>query len=242
MFDFLTALFTFSAFVIGFLVGSLATAGSFPLGGEFFVQSFAVLVGASAAFAFQGRHRKEDQRQAQVTAGNRTLLDIIHVQNHLMTYKAQVLDKAIAASPAPTLWATLPGIHLESEAPDRLDIGRLEFLLGGGSSQVVAEIDLLRSKHAGFIQAINQRTEVLLRNAHPRWAAAGLVPGGTVTSADLARIVGPNVHAEIRDLTDFILESLPQYIADTDRVFRDVRGTLNARFHDANFIDIAPAP
>jgi len=244
MIEFRIAVLVIVAFVGGFGFGHLVANTSSPgLGviGELIAQSIAVLIGAAAAFALERTQRTQESRKVEATAGNRILMDLIRTSNHLRTYKTQIIDGGLARSPSPKLlWATLAATYLEDDPRESLDISRLEFFLGSGASQLVAEIDLLRVKRAGFVQAVNHRADVMLKEAQPGWFDKGLVLGTTVTDTTLRDATGPAVYKKLLDLTKFIVDVVPDYIADSDRLFRELRKELRRRYPELAFIDMAP--
>jgi hypothetical protein len=199
---------------------------------------FATFFGAWIAFRFEADERHERELRDRAQAGNRILMDLCVVYNDLLSYEQQILDKLPANLPK---WATLRPTNAWFIPSDSMDVGRLEFLLGAGSSNIVGEIAFVRARHETLKDRILVRAAQFER-AQEIWATAGTGLAGTTSGRQMADAIGPARFASLADLTDFIVSTVPKDKRKAVEIFRQLRVELKKALPKHHFLDLGVPP
>lgn len=204
----------------------------------FFAATFGAISGAVAAFKLEQKRREREQINEQVADGNRTLLDLLGIWNSLSNYKQQVVDEIAENIPENGYWFALPSTLIPYSEDTLLDPSRYEFLLGTGGADIAARLRIERDRYALFLWLVQERSRILREFARPKWEAAGFGLGGEFSHQQIIDITGPNIYAELRDMTGSILKFLPKDIDSSRALFRELRDYLESAFPDVTIIDV----
>lgn len=115
--------------------------------------------GAVAAFRMEQRRRDREKTDLQIADGRRLLLDLFSIWNDLVQFKKEVIDELRDPDPQQA-WFQMKAIIYPFTPGDRLNINRMEFLLGTDGSQLAADMLIERQRYELFVGQVSERSRI----------------------------------------------------------------------------------
>lgn len=223
--------FTYVATALGGGVAGLAVGLSFGapdwfepvLGG--LVTMVATFIGARYAFYLteQREHLKSDE--ANVELGNKVIFSLILARNNFATIRRQAINEA----------RPLPDRHLRILPSGSLGSYQMHTVaealqfISPSDPLIVNELTQLEMEIVTTLQWIERRSEKHIEFQN-RMDNVDLGPDETITLEDLKRRVGPRLYAQLKSLTDDMIEGIDRSIETCDRLIPRLNGALRAKY------------
>lgn len=214
--------------VLGAIIGFLfAPSAIHSMDAEFlrqflpqFVATLAgVLVGAGVAVwaELHSETSKENERRAATV--NLAMLTISRMQGEQRDYRQQVIDKV---RKDPVAWYSMSPASLRVLPPPQLDYVSLQFLFASSNPGIVHALALEEDRFASLVEVVERRSRMHHEEMQSRQEATGMV-SGTVTVAELEKMIGPRIAQSMKDYTIKIVEFCDLGIASTAQAMIDLR-------------------
>ena len=178
-----------------------------------YVQPIATLIasftGAGFAFLLAGRRTKSQETNRQIGAINRALIVLFSMHGNLETYRQDIIADFVGRDDA---WLNASVKPAKVWGNVQFDSGALDFLLEKKKPNLYAELLLCECNFAELSQLIEQRDEIILRQAHP---ALGKFLGCHVPEDEIVNAIGQHSVRQLKQLWEGIAERVIDQIAKT---------------------------
>lgn len=195
----------------------------------------AAFAGAWAAFALEGRRRKEEREGHDIAAGNRAIYAIYSLWNILEQYRKEVLEPYRKHSDA---WLNLAAHPAGPASPDRFQVAELQFLIERSKAPVFATLLLEEQRFDLAIGLIRARSELVLNEVFPKMAAAGIGVGKTWDQEKIEEVLGIDVCHKLKVTTAAIFKNTDEDLASLKAAYMLLRTSLEEVFPDRKFLEI----
>lgn len=210
-------------------VGSLLAMDWATIISSTIAAAFGAVAGALAAFRLEEKRRQKVDIAKQVSDGRRILLDLFEIWNNLTQYYNEVMIP-LEKCPQEQNWFQMKSTIIPYTADELLDPSRYEFLIGGDTSQLAADIRIERQRYRLFLNQVNERSRVMRELVRPRWEVFTRATGQEISDQNIEVATGPNLHYELRDMTQNIENFISPDIESTRECFSKLRDYLLSRF------------
>lgn len=171
--------------------------------------------GAWLAFRLERQQRERDKIDRHVGAANRALFTLFNFWNILDEYRRDVIEPYRGQ---PDAWLNMPGSFPSDYGLTRFETSDLSFLLDTREADEFAVLMVEEQRFHIAIKLVEERSSLLLTQAHIRFAAAGIAPGMPIPGGDPSRILGIDVTTKLQALSAGITKNVDedlQSICDT---------------------------
>lgn len=193
----------------------------------------AAFAGAWAAFQFEHSRRKRETVEQHIAAANLALYTVSNLWNVLFQFQKEVINAVRGQSDAwLNMSATLPTRYgLTSFQADNLS-----FLLRTEHAQTYSELLLEEQRFWIVVHQIEMRSSIVLDQVFPRFAAANVSVGKTLTEAQIEKIVGIDVVHKLKQLTAGIIEHVDQDVESLRGIHDRFRTSMKKIYPKEKFL------
>lgn len=194
----------------------------------------AAFAGAWFAFRFERKHKEADEVRRRVGAANRALYMLFNLWNGMVQIRQEVIDPHRGRFDAwLNMAATVPGRyeHVAFEA------GELAFLLTI-SSPLYADLLLEEQRYNSAIQLLDQRNNIVLNEAWPKLAQAGIGVGVQRNAEEIERVLGMDVTRKLKVMGDGLSKNVDENVKTIMEVFGRLRGAMKAAYPNEKFLNV----
>jgi len=202
----------------------------------------AAFAGAWFAFRFERKHKEAEEVRRRVGATNRALYTLYNLWNAMVQIRQEVINPYRGRIDAwLNLAATVPGRYERIS----FEAGELSFLLGI-NSPLYADLLLEEQRFNSAIQLLDVRTNIVLNEAWPRLARAGIGIGEQRDANEIERILGMDVTRKLKVMSDGLVKNVDENVKTITSVFGRLREAMKAaypkeRFLAVEFVESRPA-
>lgn len=199
----------------------------------------AAFFGAWFAFLLQKRRDDEEKREKNVSSGNRALIVLLEQANSLRLIQTDLID--------PFRESQIRHIQIKPTLPFsdkilRFNVKELEFLITSGDQQLLLDLIMEENRYRETTVAVDLRSKFLIDVVEPTFKRAGIQDGVHYEANKLPEILGHNDNAQLRRLTDSIInqveKTLGTLVSTKDRLLT----ALKKRYPKNHFIDFEHRP
>lgn len=192
--------------------------------------------GVWLAYRLERRARRKEEADHHVAAYHQAIYTILIMGDRLLYYKTEAIDKHRDDS-AP--WFTMPSQLVASNASMTFDIPGLLFLWRAPNPNLLPR--MITGEHL-FLQArdaIERRSRIMLDEAKPLCAKAGIAIGDRVTDAQLQDILGHDRVHTLKMLTSLIVDQVNEALASLREVNDMLFDAMKAMYPKRKFKRLA---
>lgn len=194
----------------------------------------AAFAGAWFAFRFERKHKEAEEVRRRVGASNRALYMLFNLWNGMVQIRQEVIDPFRGRFDA---W-----LNMAATVPDRyeraaFEAGELSFLMTI-SSPLYADLLLEEQRYNSAIQLLEQRNSIVLNEAWPRLAQAGIGVGFQRNADEIERILGMDVTRKLKVMGDGLIKNIDENVKTIMGVFERLRGAMKAAYPNEKFLDV----
>lgn len=190
--------------------------------------------GAWAAFKLQASEKSSEVRRANIAAANQALFVMMQQANTLHLYKHDHINPH----------REHPGRHLAIQASLpyetdslRFDFGSLNFLDQPAEQQLLFEISIEERRYIESVRAINARSEILLKEVHPRMSEAGFLDGGSYGKSELLNALGQPLYNKLERLTSDMIWHVDRTSDSIVSIKEKLLAAVRKRYPGVKFVD-----
>ena len=193
----------------------------------------AAFAGAWAAFLFESRKRKNEEREKHRSAANRALVTLVNMWNIMFEYHEKIVRPTLGCHDAWLNMAATPPAHY---GLCEFDAKSLSFLIDIGQPQVFMEITLEERRFWGTVHLIKERNAVLLNEVHPAMSSADLPVNSQLDEGPLISIIGIDAAQRLKNFTPAITEQVIANCGSHIRIFQNLKETMKRLYPNAKFL------
>jgi hypothetical protein len=186
-----------------------------------FVQPIATLIasftGAGFAFLLAERRVKREETNRQIAAVNRAVIVLFSMYSNLENYRKEVTENFVQRDDA---WLNAPVVPAKVWTSVCFDSDALAFLLQKKQPNLYAELLLCECNFEELCQLIQQRDDIMLKQAHP---ALNKFLGRPVPEDEVHEAIGRHVAQQLKQLWDGINKRLLEQIESTKTLHDKLR-------------------
>jgi hypothetical protein len=199
-------------------------------------------VGAALAFTFNAIRSYSERDERECVAGNLALITLVEFLDRLLQYEHNYIQPARKKRDA---WIAMRAgklINIEF----KIDKNSLSFLLTKHHS-VWRKIVLEETRFAVLEDAINDRNKLMNEIVWPKMEAEGIAHGASMELALIEEILGPATTQNLKNSTQYIMESCLKDIESMSKCIEHLRTALMQLYPRREFLEppvfevIAPA-
>ena len=201
----------------------------------------ATFVGAALAFAFNAIRSANDREEKECVAGNLALITLVEFLDRLLQYEHTYIQPVRGKRDA---WLALRAgklINIEF----KIDKNSLAFLLTEYPN-VWREIVLEETRFSVLEDAVNERNKRVNEDVWPKMEAKAIAHGAPIEVARVEEILGPATTQDLKNLTQYIMETCGKDIETISACIANLRSALMQMYPRREFVKlpirIAPAP
>jgi hypothetical protein len=188
-------------------------------------------VGAALAFAFNAMRTSNEREEKECVAGNLALVTLVEFLDRLLQYEHSYIQPLRGRHDA---WFIMRGgklINIEF----KIDKNSLAFLLTKYPVTWRAVV-LEETRFSVLEDAIDQRTKLMNENIWPKFEARGIAHGASIETEQIAEILGPATTQNLKNLTEFIVETCERDIQSITACIANLRTVLLQLYPRRDFI------
>ena len=129
--------------------------------------------------------------------------------------------------------ATVPGQY----QPASFEAGDLAFLLSVKGS-LYADLLLEEQRYNSAVRSLDLRTTIVLNEAWPRLAQAGVGVGTQLDASEIERILGMDITRKLKVISESLVNNVDANIGTIVAVFGQLREAMKAAYPKDKFIDV----
>ena len=184
------------------------------------VASFA---GAWAAFLLESQRRQREERDRNVGAGSRAIYTIFNIWNTLEQFRKEVLEPYRGKSDA---WLNMAAHPAISVGDHRFEAGQLQFLLQSTHAQIYAALFLEEQRYKLALALIEERSQLVLKEAFPRMARAGFAVGSSASAEEVERTLGVDLVHKLKSITAALYMNIDENLLSLREKHDELRAAM----------------
>ena len=193
----------------------------------------AAFAGAWAAFLFESRKRKKEEREKQRSAANQALVTLVNMWNIMFEYHENIIRPILGRDDAWLNMAATPPAHY---GLCEFDAKSLSFLIDIGEPQVFMELTLEEQRFWGTVRVIEERNDVLLNAVHPAMSSAKVPVNSQLDEPHLISIIGIDAAQRLKNFTPAITNQVIKNCGSHIGAFQNLRETMKRLYPEAKFL------
>jgi len=201
--------------VVSFCIGFIACIAALRewLIAKEILPSFATLIaaflGAWFAFSLQGRSKKKEERNKEISYANKVLFTLCQRVNNLWLIQKEIIDP----------FRKHPGIHiampptLDFEKDDTyLDIDGLKFLLDTDYQQLLLDLHIENQRYKMAIRLVNTRSHLHINLVQPRLENANVTENQYYSIEIWKEAIGQGLYLSLQRATEDLISSVDKTV------------------------------
>jgi hypothetical protein len=194
----------------------------------------AAFAGAWFAFLFERRHKDGEEVRRRVGAANRALYSLFYLWNAMVQIRQEVID--------PYRGRVDSWLNMAASVPGRyerisFEAGELSFLLAI-DSPLYADLLLEEQRFNAAIQMLDLRTNIVLNEAWPKLAQAGIGIGAQRDAAEIERILGMDVTRKLKVMGGGLVSNVDENIQTIKAAFGRLRAAMQKAYPKEKFVNV----
>jgi hypothetical protein len=193
-------------------------------------------VGAYAAFRLEHNARAAEEMKRRAIEGNLALLTLTQMYDALGLYRGTIIDDLPQNEVKP--WLSLRVTYSLTFKPLGFDATKLHFLFESKDANLLPELLIEGHRFDLTTEMIATHKRLMLEEAHPKLAAAGVTHGSPVSEEDWEMLLGPKTTSEVREVTTGIVNAVPKAMNGITKMFVRLRRQLRELLPGERFIQV----
>ena len=196
---------------------------------------FATFGGAWLAFRLEHKRRDADEEQRRCGVANRALYTLFNFWNILEQHRKNVIEPCRGKSDA---WLNMAATPPTKTGLATFEAGELSFLLQTENSIVYAALLLEEQRFSHAVSLIEIRSSVILNEAFPRLAGAGVSVGASLAEVEAERVIGIDTTHKLRVYSSAIVTNVDEDLKSIVSAYDQLRAAMKRLYPERKFVKV----